>query len=159
MSSLRSWATPLTIGSFVIMGTTGVLMFFHADSGLNKVIHEWAGWAMVIGVGAHLVLNWRAFTTYFKRPVAKAIMGGGVALLALSFVPVSGGESPVGAVMRGLEAAPIEKVIALTGLDGNAGLAKLEAAGVEIARGQTIAEAAGGDRGTQMKILSVIFSE
>lgn len=43
MSSLRKWATPLTIGSFLLMGVTGILMFFHLDIGLNKLAHEWAG--------------------------------------------------------------------------------------------------------------------
>lgn len=29
MKYLRPWATPLTIGAFAIMSTTGLLMFFH----------------------------------------------------------------------------------------------------------------------------------
>lgn len=36
----REWATPLTIGSFLLIAVTGVLMFFHLDSGLNKLAHE-----------------------------------------------------------------------------------------------------------------------
>ena len=29
MSTLRNWATPLTVATFLFMGVTGVLMFFH----------------------------------------------------------------------------------------------------------------------------------
>lgn len=83
MKLLRIWATPLTIAAFIVMGATGVLMFLHLDSGLNKVVHEWAGWAMVIGVVAHVVLNWRAFSTYFRRPIARVMMAAGVVVLGL----------------------------------------------------------------------------
>ena len=60
LQTLRPWATPLTIGSFALMATTGILMFFHLDSGLNKVAHEWLGWAMVAGVALHATVNWAA---------------------------------------------------------------------------------------------------
>jgi len=69
MSTLRNWATPLTVATFLFMGVTGILMFFHMDSALNKLLHEWGGWLMVIGVLAHLLLNWRPFTSYLKRPL------------------------------------------------------------------------------------------
>ena len=52
MKSLRLWATPLIVGSFLIMGVSGVLMFFHLETTLMKVVHEWAGWAMVAGAVA-----------------------------------------------------------------------------------------------------------
>ena len=45
--TFRESATPLTIGSFLLIAITGVLMFFHLDSGLNKLAHEWLGWAMI----------------------------------------------------------------------------------------------------------------
>ena len=54
---LRTWAGPLTIGSFGVVATTGILMFFHADSGSMKLAHEWLGWLLVLGVIAHVVLN------------------------------------------------------------------------------------------------------
>ena len=41
MKVSRDWATPVTIGSFGLMAITGLLMFFHLDSGLNKTAHEW----------------------------------------------------------------------------------------------------------------------
>ena len=88
--SLRSWATPLVIGSFLVMAGTGVLMFFHLDSGLNKGLHEWAGLVMVGAGFGHIALNWRPFMMYFRRPVARTLIGGGAVILALSFVPLTG---------------------------------------------------------------------
>lgn len=162
MKSLRSWATPLIIGSFLIMGVSGALMFFHAETTLMKVVHEWAGWAMVIGAVAHLALNWRAFTTYFKRPLATGIMGLSAVVLALTFLPVSGPEGGgdfTRTAMRALSGGEIGTLAALSGTDTETVLAQLGAAGVEARATDTPASLSHGDRGAEMQILSTIFSE
>jgi cytochrome b561 len=64
----REWATPLTIGSFLVIAVTGVLMFFHLDSGLNKLAHEWLAWAMLAAVGLHAAVHFKSFSRYFTRP-------------------------------------------------------------------------------------------
>ncbi|GAA3864381.1 DUF4405 domain-containing protein [Celeribacter arenosi] len=74
MSTLRKFATPLTIGTFLVVGVTGVLWYFHIITDAGRWLHEIVGLAMVAVVGLHLTLNWRAFVTYFKRPLALGIM-------------------------------------------------------------------------------------
>lgn len=158
MKFLRIWATPLIIGSFLVMGVTGVLMFFHLDSGLNKVIHEWAGWAMLAGFAAHLAINWRPFLAYFKRPLAAGIMGVGALALAVSFVPAGeGGGSPVMAVMKALGASDVDAVIALSGQELDTGLAKLRAAGFTVEPGTPMQALTGGDRSEQGRIIGLLF--
>lgn len=159
MSGLRKWATPLTVGTFLIMGVTGVLMFFHLESTLNKVIHEWAGWAMLVGVGAHLVLNWRAFTTYLKRPLAKGIMGISALLLVVSFIPTGQEGNPMKMAAEKMQEAPIEAVIAVSGMDLAEGMQVLAEAGVDVSEGQSLSEASGGKRGVQMAALRALFAE
>ena len=159
MSALRSWATPLTVSSFLIMGTTGILMFFHIETGLNGFVHEWAGWVMVAGVTAHLVMNWRAFKTYFKRPLAKGIMAIGVLALVASFAPVSDGGNPVQTVMLAIGKSDVETVIALSGQDLNVGLARLTDAGFDAQAQTRIADLTGGNRGQQMQIIEALFPE
>ncbi|MGI3187014.1 DUF4405 domain-containing protein [Nioella aestuarii] len=160
MSALRKWATPLTVGSFMIMGVTGTLMFFHLDSGLNKLVHEWAGWAMLIGVGAHLVLNWRAFAGYFKRPVPLTVMLVSAAVLGASFVS-TGAETRVnplilvtGAVVR----APLSDVAALTGQSVDEILAQLQEMELAADANMAIADIAQGDRAVQAQILNTVFT-
>jgi hypothetical protein len=144
----------------LLIATTGVLMFFHLDSGLNKLAHEWLGWFLLVGVGAHLVLNWRAFSTYFKRPVALSIMGAGVALLAASFVPVGGasGEVPVRDVLSKLAEAPIATVAAVAGKDPAAVLAALGASYPDAKDTDTLASLAGGDTEAGVHLLSQVFA-
>jgi len=67
----RPWITPVVIGAFFLSAVTGVLMFFHLDSGLNKTAHEWLSWAMVIGVALHLLLNVAAFKRYFTQTTGR----------------------------------------------------------------------------------------
>lgn len=160
MKMIRKFATPLTMGAFLLSAVTGVLMFFHLDTGLNKAAHEWLSWAMVIGVALHIAVNYRAFSLYLKKPLALGVVGVFAAFLLASFFPLAGtAGSPVAAIMQGLGQASVERVIALTGEDISAGLARLDAIGVTAEPGQTIAVLAGGDRGQQAAILSALLSE
>ena len=45
---MKTWAGPLTIGSFVVVAVTGILMLFHIDGGLAKHPHEVASIVLVI---------------------------------------------------------------------------------------------------------------
>lgn len=44
--SPRRWATKLTIGSFLLMAGTGILMFFELDQGVVLVVHQWSSWLL-----------------------------------------------------------------------------------------------------------------
>lgn len=140
------------------MVVSGGLMFFHLDTGLNKTLHEWVGLVMLGAVIAHLVINWRAFGTYFKRPLAQGIMTVSAVLLALSFIPQpEAGGNPARMVMRGIGQADIETVIALSGLPLEAGLERLEAVGISAEAGVKMTALTGGDRDLQMKIIETLF--
>jgi len=161
MKTLRSWATPLIIGSFLLMGVSGTLMFFHAETTLMKVVHEWAGWLMLLGAGAHVVLNWRAFTTYFKRPAALGIMVVSAALLAFTFLPIGPAQNTgdlTRIAMGALSGGQIETLAELAGSDIDSVLAELGAAGFEADATDTPNRLSGGDRFAQMEILTTIFA-
>ena len=57
MKKLRSWVTPITIGSFLLLGVTGLLMFFKVRGGLIVVAHEWLSPIFVVGACLHIFLN------------------------------------------------------------------------------------------------------
>lgn len=160
-TSLRKIATPLTIGAFLLMGATGVLMFFHANTGLSKLAHEWVGLAFVAIVGLHVALNWRPFTAYLKRPAGKAATLAFAALLALSFVPMGAGEGQGGrpdfALLHKVEAAPLDAVAVVLNENPEALVARLHDAGFAAADlDSTIASLTGGDRHAQMDLMRVL---
>lgn len=160
--ALRSWATPLVAGSFLIMAASGVLIFFHLDPGMMKSVHEFAGFAMVAGGVAHLVLNWRAFTTYFRRPLAKAIMGLGVVTLGLSaFSFGMAPESPraaMEAMSTRIAAAPLDLVAELSGQTQDQVIATLTAQGLTPAPGATIGSLAGDDPMRRLQVIQAVFA-
>ncbi len=159
----REWATPLTLGSFALMATTGLLMFFHLDSGVQKAAHEWLGWGLVAAVSLHAVANGKAFLRHLQAPGRpRVILALCAAALAASFVvPVPGGEgaSPPVLAMRAVAQAPLSAVAPLTGKTVAQLRSELAAAGVPVASDDaSIDSAAQGSRERLGRALRVAFA-
>ncbi|MGE5452232.1 MAG: DUF4405 domain-containing protein [Acidobacteriota bacterium] len=164
MQISRDWATPLTIGAFILMACTGILMFFHADMGLNKEAHEWLGWAMVTGVGAHAFANFSSFKRYFNKPAALAIIAVFVLILGASFFiqeedkgKGQGGNPGRRATLAVLN-APISDIAPLAHQTPQALLANLQKAGFAIqSTDQSLISVTGPQQSDQFKALAVVF--
>lgn len=160
MQISRDWATPLTIGAFILMACTGLLMFFHADTGLNKEAHEWLGWALVAGVAAHVIANWMAFSRHLKRPGALVIIGAFVLMLGASFFIQEEGEggNPMRKASEAVLQAPLSAVAPLAHQSPDVLLAQLQQAGFKVnSTEQTLISITGPERDAQFKALSLIF--
>jgi hypothetical protein len=160
MTISREWATPLTIGAFLLMACTGILMFFHWDTGLNKEAHEWLGWAMVAGVVLHGVANWSALKRHLARGPALAMIGVFVAILAASFFiqPEKAEGNPAFRTMGLVMQAPLSDVAALSRQTPDELTAKLTAAGFTVqGPSQTLSDITGPERGRQFKALAAIL--
>lgn len=159
MKHLRAYATPLTIGTFLIMGATGILLFFHTNTTLNKVVHEYVGLVMVAAVILHVVLNWRAFQTYFKRPVALTLMGASAVMLAASFVSLgeeTGGTRPDMAVLQMVSSASLTDLAPIMGTDAAHLVARLAEQGVTATPDQTLIDLSNGDMRGAITLLSAV---
>ena len=157
----RSWITPVVIGAFLLSAVTGILMFFHLDSGLNKAAHEWLSWAMVIGVSLHVLLNMFAFKRYFTHTTGRVVIGLFALVLALSFIPAGGegGSEPGFAPpVRALAKAPITVLAQVAGTSTEDLKGRLQAAGVTVANDQqSVAELVGGDLRAQIGTLTKVL--
>jgi hypothetical protein len=87
MKKLRAWVTPVTIGSFLLLGVTGLLMFFKARGGLVVVAREWLSPIFVVGARLHIWLNWGPVRASLSRARGIIIVGLFAALLAFSIAP------------------------------------------------------------------------
>ncbi len=92
MKTLRSWVTPISIGSFLLLGVTGLLMFFKVRGGLIVVAHEWLSPVFVVGACLHVWLNWGAVRANLSRTRGIIVVGLFAALLAFSVAPPQGAE-------------------------------------------------------------------
>lgn len=137
MKLSRDWATPWVMGAFVVTGATGVLMFFHLDQGLNKAAHEWLGWLMLAGVGAHAVANWPGFRRHLNSRTGRVLVGAGAVLLALSFWQPDGAArgSPGKQAAMALLAAPLDDAAPVLGQAPTALRERLAARGLQVPAG------------------------
>lgn len=78
--SLRTFATPLTIGTFIVVSVTGLCMLF-GIRGLTGPVHEVCSILFVIGSILHIAVNWKPTLAHLKKPLG--------ASLAVLFVIVS----------------------------------------------------------------------
>ena len=156
----RDWATPLTIGAFILMACTGILMFFHLDTGLNKEVHEWLGWAMVTGVAFHVAVNWGPFKRYLGKPASLAIIGVFVAVLAGSFFIKEDEKegNPAKRTTQAVLSAPISAIAPLAHQSPSQLVATLQQAGFTVqSPDQTLQAVTGPEREQQFKALGAIF--
>lgn len=153
----RSWITPLVMGAFVLSAVTGVLMFFHLDSGLNKAAHEWLSWAMLGGVVLHAMLNLPAFKRYFSQTTGLLVMGGFALILGLSFVRPTGssGEPPFAAPVHALAKAPLPVLAQVLGKTPEGLHSDLNKAGLPVDdEHQTLESLVGPDLKAQIRALN-----
>jgi hypothetical protein len=160
----RDWATPLTIGAFLLMALTGLAMFFHLETPLQKEVHEWAGWLMVTGVALHVVVNWMAFKRYFQALPRGLGIVSVFALVTLGSFFVRGaanGEagSPPAVAINALTRAPIAQVAPLFGKTPQQAREQLAAAGIVLQGDEaTLVGAVGGQREQIGRALAVLAS-
>lgn len=161
LSAQRPWITPVVMGAFLLSAVTGVLMFFHLDSGLNKTAHEWLSWAMVIGAGLHVLLNMPAFKRYLKQTTGRVVIGAFALVLALSFIPAggsSGSEPGFAPPVRALAQAPISVLAQVAGTSTDDVRAKLQAQGLTVTSDQqSVADLVGPDLRKQIGTISKVL--
>jgi hypothetical protein len=164
MRNLREWTTPLTVGAFALMSVTGLLMFFHLDSGLNKTAHEWLGWLMVAAVAGHATANWGALKRYFiSSKLARGIVGGCLAVLAASFLSLPGRGKDLPPPLLAFHAvtnAPISSLAPLSERSVDQVIADLLAVGIKVPDAHASLDSiAAGNREIMGKAVRTLFGK
>ncbi len=65
----RNYITPFISLVFLVVGFSGLLMFFHLFDGSTEVVHEFLGVFFVVCAILHIILNWKALKIHFKKGV------------------------------------------------------------------------------------------
>ena len=158
----RDWITPITTGAFLLTAVTGVLLFFHAATGLNKEVHEWISWIFLIGAILHLALNFGPFKKYLKQRKGQVLMGTFVLLLALSFIP-AGEEhhgSPFVPPIKALAQVPLATLAQVAQTSPEQLRERLSNKGIRVnSNQQSISELVGNDFRAQVHILDELFEK
>lgn len=94
MKSNRNYITPFISIVFLIVGISGLLMFFHLLDGYTEVVHEILGVFFVICAIFHIILNWKALKIHFKKKVflpallAALTLSAVLVILEIMFPPI-----------------------------------------------------------------------
>jgi len=160
----REWVTPITAGAFLLLGVTGILMFFHLDTGLNKSAHEWLGWVLVAAVALHLTLNFQVLKRHLSQRRGQVLTGLFVLTLGLSFLPLGndgpGGKAAFMATTGALADAPISALAQVARVDETTLGERFAAAGHPLEDGVgSIREMVGADPGAQAALLARVLSQ
>ncbi|MCI5207575.1 MAG: DUF4405 domain-containing protein [Candidatus Electrothrix sp. ATG2] len=160
MKITRDWITPITTGAFLLTAATGVLLFFHAATGLNKAIHEWLSWLFLIGAILHLAVNFTTFKKYLGQRKGQIMMGVSVLLLALNFIPMEGGHAPPFVPpVRALAQTPLTTLAQVAQTSPEQLRERLTGAGLAVSSDeQSISDLVGDDFGTQMHLLEDLLT-
>jgi hypothetical protein len=85
-SSPRAWLSPLTGLSFLVIGVTGILMFFHVRFPGMTLLHEFGGILFVIVAALHLRLNWRSLLAFCRQRKGRIALCVGTGVMAFFLV-------------------------------------------------------------------------
>ncbi len=160
MKLQRDWVTPVTMGAFALLTVTGVLMFFHLDSGLNKVAHEWLSWALIAGVALHAAVNWPGVRRHLQGWRGRTALALFAVLTAVTFVPLGGGgEPPFVAPIRALADAPVPLLAQVAHTTPDDMRVRLQRAGLAPGSdADTVHRLVGDDTRRQMRVLSQVMA-
>ncbi|RCW39043.1 DUF4405 domain-containing protein [Marinilabilia salmonicolor] len=136
----RSYVTPFITLVFLVVGITGLFMFFHLFDGYTEVVHEFLGLFFVIFAVFHVIINWKALKIHFKKgvffPAALA-----VAVMSILFIVQQHYNPKVDTiVLERIIKAPIDDVFRALQVDSVEALKRFEANGISIDGAATMEE-------------------
>ncbi len=159
----RNILSALLTVMFVVVSITGVMMFFKIRMFSSETLHIWLGFAFVAISCLHLLKNWSAFLSYFKkRSTLLSILFG--FFVILSFVvpplvnPAEKGVNPKGAVFGAMMSASLSKLAVFVNLDEEMMVKVLADKQIVASSKQSVSEIAKASGKTNDDILDIVFS-
>jgi len=133
---IRAWATPVTIGSFVLVAVTGLLMFFElSDVGFVKPAHEFLSLSFVAGSLFHIYANWKPLLNHLRQRKGRVIVGAFVLMTLIVLLPLAPKNNPHDGARKSeavLLNASLPVLAALTNQDEAKLTSSLQSAGIPV---------------------------
>lgn len=138
MKLSRNYVTPFVSLVFIVVGLSGLLMFFHLFDGYTEIAHEYLGIFFVICAILHIAINWKALKIHFKKgvfiPAASAI-----AITSALFVVLQQLHPKVDTLLlERITKAPIGDVFTALQIDHREVTKKLAAKGISLQGATTV---------------------
>lgn len=155
----RDIATSFTAFLFLVMGITGVFMYFHILDNYTKQMHEILGLVFVLVIFFHVFFNWKAMKSYFSK---KVFLSAGVitSIVALAFIlNAKTGENPKAILINKTLDAPIETSFVIFSNNLENAKTKLENAGIKIEKANSLNELAKLNKTSPFEIITILSQD
>ena len=152
----RDIATSITTLVFLVVGTTGVFMYFHILNKYIKEMHEILGLVFVAAVAFHVFVNFSSMKQYFKKKTfyALSIITVLVAVMFVFNAPDKGSNKKL--IVNSVLNANIQNSFLLFVDDMEIAKVKLEVAGIKIDKAKTIKEISKENNTSPDKIIDIL---
>src|SRR5690606_34234443 len=138
MKPNRNYVTPFISLLFVVVGLSGLLMFFHLFEGYTEVVHEVLGLFFTISAVFHILLNWKALKIHFKKAVFLPALFGVIMITSL-LVVMERLYPPVDLqIMNRIIKAPVRDAFQALNINYEEANIKLKAKGIAIQNAQSL---------------------
>lgn len=154
----RDVATSSTVLLFLVMGTTGVMLYFHWFEASVKEMHEILGLVFVGAVVLHVMVNWGSMKRYFAKRVFLGVAALVIAA-ALGFVlAAQGGKggNPKRAIIVSVLHAPLANSVAIFGHDLASAKVKLQAQGIKVGAEDSLDAVAKANQTSPFKVVQIL---
>ena len=156
---IKDIATSSTTLIFLVVGITGVMMYFHLYNGEVKLMHEILGLVFIGAALIHVFANFKQMKQYFSKKIFFSISAL-VFVAVIGFVIESqskgGGVDPKKLAIQKVLSSPIEKTFVLFSEDMDESKMKLEDAGIKIEGSTTIMQIAKANGTSPFRIVSIL---
>jgi len=155
----KSLATSLTTFAFIVMGLTGVLMYFHILDNYTKELHQILGLAFVAIIFAHVFFNWKAMKKYFKKKIFY-VSAGIISAVSLGFILTAPtGPNVKRILFNSVLQNPIEKTSVLFVDSYDIAKKRLEDAGLHVESNKSLKELAMINQTSPFELIDTILKK
>lgn len=157
--NIRDVATSYTTLVFLVVGISGVMMFFKFNDMLVKELHEILGLVFVVAALLHVFVNWKSMKTYFSK---KTFIVASIITLAVSSVFIyqssDKGDNPKMVMIQKVLDAPLADSFKLLNGNYDKAIGKLKAQNITISDQKSIKAIAQENKTSPFRVISIITS-
>ena len=159
MTKKREFATSLTALMFLVIGITGVMMYFHILDKYTKQMHEILGLVFVAAVLAHVFVHFRSMKQYFSKKIFLSISAITLIVASAFILNAPEGKSSKAVLVEGVFNSNIEKSFVLFADNADLAKARLEQEGLKTQGLETIDQIAKENKTSPFRIISIISAK
>ena len=158
-ASKKTLATSLTTFTFLVIGISGVMMFFHFFDMYVKDLHEILGLFFLGVVLFHVVYNFKSMKSHFTKK-AFAFSALSIVAVSMAFVlSVEDGNNPKKAMIMSMLNTPIENSTRVLGKNIFDVAKRLKLKGIVITKDDTIKGIAQKNKISPFKLVEMILQK